>query len=73
MAMAVMKVIELLGQSTESWEAAAQEVVEEANKTVRNIQSVYIKHFMVEVQDGKISNYRVDAKVTFKVEGSQTS
>ncbi|MDQ3022971.1 MAG: dodecin family protein [bacterium] len=66
--MSVMKVIELMGQSPESWEAAVQEVVEEANKTLRGIQSVYVQHFMVEVKDGKIANYRVDTKVTFKVE-----
>ena len=66
--MAVMKVIELMGQSTVSWEDAVKQVVDEASKTVRNIQSVYIKHFMVEVQGGGITNYRVDTKVTFKVE-----
>lgn len=63
-----MKVIELMGQSTESWEDAVKQVVDEAGKTVRNIQSVYIKHFMVEVQGGNITNYRVDTKVTFRVE-----
>jgi flavin-binding protein dodecin len=66
--MAVMKVVELMGQSTESWEDAVQQVVTEASQTIRNIQSVYVKHFMVEVQGGKIANYRVDTKVTFKVE-----
>jgi flavin-binding protein dodecin len=65
-----MKVIELMGQSTVSWEEAVKEVVEEANKTVRGIQSVYVQHFMVEVKDGKVANYRVDTKVTFKVENS---
>jgi dodecin len=66
--MAVMKVIELMGQSTESWEDAVKQVVAEASKSVRNIQSVYVKHFMVEVQNDALTNYRVDCKVTFRVE-----
>ena len=66
--MAVMKVIELMGQSTVSWEEAVKEVVQEASKTVRNIQSVYIKNFMVNVQGNEVTHYRVDCKVTFRVE-----
>lgn len=65
--MAVMKVIELMGQSSVSWEDAVREVVKEASKTVRNIKSVYVQHFMVEVQGDEL-HYRVDTKVTFKVE-----
>lgn len=70
--MAVMKVIELMGQSPESWEAATQEVVKEASASLHGLQSVYIKHFMAEVQDGKITNYRVDAKVTFRVDNTKS-
>jgi len=65
--MAVMKVVELMGQSTVSWEDAVKEVVTEASKTLRNIKSVYVQNFMVDVQ-GDTLHYRVDCKLTFRVE-----
>jgi flavin-binding protein dodecin len=64
----VVKVIELMSQSPESWEDAAQGAVNEATKTLRNIRSIYIKEFSAEVDNGKISNYRINAKVTFDLE-----
>ena len=63
----VVKVIELMSQSPKSWEDAAQGAVDEASKT-RNIRSFYIKEFTAEVDNGKISNYRINAKVTFDLE-----
>ena len=64
----VVKVIELMSQSRESWEDATQGAVEEAAKTLRNVRSIYIKEFTAEVQDGKITNYRINAKVSFDLE-----
>jgi len=64
----VVKVIELMSQSPKSWEDAAQGAVEEAAKTLRNVRSVYIKEFTAEVDNGKVTNYRVNAKVTFDLE-----
>lgn len=65
--MSVLKVIELLGNSTISFEDAVQNVVNEASKTVKNIKSVYIKDMHVTVNGKKISQYRVTAKVTFGI------
>lgn len=65
--MAVVKVIELLADSSESWEAAAQTAVTEASKTVKDIQSVYVKNFQVLVDDNNITKYRVNVKVSFLV------
>ena len=64
----VVKVIELMSQSSKSWEHAAQGAVNEASKTLRNIRSIYIKEFTAEVDNGKVSNYRINAKVTFDLE-----
>jgi hypothetical protein len=64
----VVKVIELMSQSPKSWEDATQAAVEEAAKTLRNVRSVYIKEFTAEVDNGKVTNYRVNAKVTFDLE-----
>jgi flavin-binding protein dodecin len=64
----VVKVIELMSQSPKSWEDAAQGAVEEAAKTLRNGRSLYIKEFTAEVDDGKVTNYPINAKVTFDLE-----
>jgi flavin-binding protein dodecin len=68
----VVKVIELLAQSKKSWEDAAQDAVQEASKTLRNIRSIYIKEFEAAVESGKITQYRVNAKVTFDLETDRT-
>ena len=64
----IVKVIELLSESSNSWEEAAQNVVTEASKTLRNIRSVYVKEFTAAVENDKVTSYRVDAKVTFEME-----
>jgi flavin-binding protein dodecin len=66
--MAVLKVIELLAESNEGWEAAAQVAVSEAAKTVRGIRSVYVKEQMAVVTGDQITTYRVNVLVTFMVE-----
>jgi flavin-binding protein dodecin len=64
----VVKVIELMSQSPTSWEDAAQSAVQEANKSLRNIRSIYVKDFTAEVNEGKVTNFRINAKVTFDLE-----
>jgi flavin-binding protein dodecin len=49
-------------------EDAAQKAVADASKTIRNIKSVYIEVQCV-VENNKITQYRVIAKITFEVEG----
>ena len=66
--MSVLKVIEIMGDSSKSWEDAAGEAVEEAAKTVKNIRSVWIKDHAATVEDGKIKRYRVTCKITYAVE-----
>jgi hypothetical protein len=66
--MSVVKVIELLAQSEKSWEDAAQEAVNAAAKSVRNIKTIYIENLQGVVEGDKIVEYRVDAKVSFVVE-----
>ncbi len=65
--MSVLKVIELLGNSTESFEDAVQNVINEAAKSVKNIKSVYVKDMQVTVNNNKIKEYRVNTKVTFGI------
>ena len=66
--MAVVNVIELLAESEEGWEDAARQAVAEAAKTVRGISSVYVNEFQATVENDKVKNFRVNAKVSFKVE-----
>ena len=70
--MSVLKVIEILGNSTVSFEDAVQNIINEAAKSVKDIKSVYIKDMQVTVADNKIAQYRVNAKVTFGVHWSKT-
>ena len=65
--MSIVKVIEVLAQSDESWADAAQQALDEASKTVRNIQSIYVKEFQAIVEDDEITAYRVNAKISFLV------
>lgn len=68
--MAIVKVIEVLAESTESWEDAAQQAVAEASKSVRNISSLYVKEFQATVENNQVKNFRVNAKISFLIEGS---
>lgn len=65
--MSVLKVIEVLGNSTVSFEDAVGNVIKEASKTVKNIKSVYIKDMQVTVNNNQIKDFRVNTKVTFGI------
>ena len=66
--MAIVKVIEVLAESDTSWENAAQQALDEASRTVRNIRSIYVKEFQAIVRDDKIDKFRINAKVSFVVD-----
>ena len=65
--MAVIKVIEVLGNSTVSFEDAVRNVITDVSKTVKNIKSVYVQDMQVTVKNNKIAEYRVNAKVSFGI------
>ncbi|HLT52947.1 MAG TPA: dodecin family protein [Flavobacteriaceae bacterium] len=65
--MAVLKVIEVLSNSSKSWEDATNNAVKEASKTVKNIRSVYVQEQSAVVKDGAVAEYRVNLKITFEV------
>jgi flavin-binding protein dodecin len=65
LAMTMLKVIEVLAQSDKSWEDAAANAVKQAAETVRGIKSIYVKEMEASVEDGKIVQYRVNAKISF--------
>ena len=65
----VAKVIEIIAQSEESWDHAVHEALEEASKTVDNIQEMWVSGMKAVVENNRIAEYRITAKVTFLVEG----
>lgn len=66
--MAIVKVIEVIASSEVSFDDAIKEAVKEVSKTVKNIDSVYVKDFKVHVKNNEISTYGVICKVSFRVE-----
>jgi flavin-binding protein dodecin len=66
--MAVVRVIELLSESEESWEDAAREAIRRASQTLRDIRSVYIKEFEAVVEGDEVTRFRVNCKVSFGLE-----
>lgn len=66
--MAVLKVIEVLSSSETSWEDATKKAVEKASKSVKHIRSAYVQDQSASVKDGKITEFRVNLKITFELE-----
>jgi flavin-binding protein dodecin len=67
--MPVLKVIELVGTSPNSWEEATENAIDKAAETLRHITGADVVGQNVVVKDGDIVEYRVDVKVAFMVEG----
>ena len=67
----VVKVIELLSESPKSWEDAAQSAIREASRTLRNIRSIYVKEMSATVENGRITSYRLNSKVSLELEGAR--
>jgi len=65
--MSVMKVVELMASSKKSWEDATAKAVKKAGKSIKNIKSAYVQDQSVVVNNGEVTEYRVNLKVTFEV------
>ena len=65
--MPVLKVIEIMASSEKSWEDAAATAVKTAGKTVKEIRSVYVQDMSAVVNKNKITEFRVNVKITFEV------
>jgi flavin-binding protein dodecin len=66
--MKLVKVIEVIATSETGIEDAVQNAVAEVSKTVRNIDSVYIKDIKAHVKDGKVTTFGVNCQISFRVE-----
>lgn len=68
MSESVYRVTEVIGVSSDSWEAAARSAVETAAKTVRDLRVAEATRFDVTIEDGKVASYRVRLDISFKYE-----
>ncbi len=66
--MSVAKVIEVSARSPESFEAAIAEGIAKAGDSVHGIREAWVKDMTVQVEDGRISGYEVELKITFLVD-----
>lgn len=65
--MAVIKVIEIMSNSTKSWEDATKTAIVKASESISNIKSAYVQSQSVVVNKGKVKEFRVNLKVSFAV------
>jgi hypothetical protein len=66
--MAVKKFIVIEGSSYRSWSDAARNAVNEASRTIRNIDRLDVIDFWAKVEEGKIVEYSVKVQINFTVE-----
>jgi flavin-binding protein dodecin len=71
MADTVYRVTEVIGVSSESWEAAARTAVETAAKTVRDLRVAEVVKEDVTIENGQIKNYRVRLAISFKYDSGE--
>jgi flavin-binding protein dodecin len=64
----VYKIVELVGVSPVSWEAAAKNAVETASKSLRDLRVAEVMKLDLKVDDGKVVAFRARVSVSFKVE-----
>jgi len=62
------KVIELVGSSSESWEKAANNAVEAAGKSLKNLRVAEINKLDLKLEDGKVTAFRARVSLSFKYE-----
>jgi dodecin len=64
---AVIKTIDLVGVSTESWKDAAQKALTEATKTLRGVEGFTVLDTSAVVTDGEITEYHTHVRIKFRI------
>ena len=67
----VYKIIELVGTSSDSWEAAAAAAVKMASASLRDLRIAEIVELDMQLEEGKIMSYRAKVKLSFKYHGGE--
>lgn len=68
--MPLQKLVHLIGTSGKSWQDAAEMAVEDASKTIRNIQSINIIDLSADIENGKIKRYNTSIELAFEIDES---
>lgn len=63
--MSVARITEISATSAKSFEDAMQQGITRAAKTIRNIRGAWIKEQQLDIDNGRITGYRVNMLVTF--------
>ena len=71
--MAVMKSVQIMSDSSKSFEGAIKTAVDRMSKSVKNIRSCYVQEQSVTIKNNKIDKYRVNLMITFEVGGKEKS
>ena len=66
--MTAVKIVKVLGTSSESWEDAAHEAVAQASETIDDIRGVEVEDWTAKVEDGRITDYKATVEVAFPVQ-----
>jgi len=66
--LAVVKTIDLVGVSSESWRHAAQEALAEAAKTLRGIEAMEVLETSCNVEENEIKEYLTHVRIKFRIE-----
>jgi dodecin len=66
--MSIVKVIEVIASSEKGIDDAVKVAVKEASKTIRNIDSVYVKDIKCHVKNGKITTWGVICNLSFRLD-----
>tara|TARA_B100000315_G_C14065442_1_gene358161 strand:+ start:293 stop:502 length:210 start_codon:yes stop_codon:yes gene_type:complete len=66
--MAVVKIIELVGESPNGWDEAMKNLIQEAQQTLRGITRIGVKEFDVRMADDQLEVFRVRAEISFRIE-----
>ena len=66
--MAVIKTIDLVGVSTESWDDAAERALDEATKTLRGIEGFEVLETSARVEGNAIAEYLTHIRIRFRLE-----
>ena len=67
----VYKIITLVGTSTDSWEKAASNAVEQAANSLKDLRIAEVEELDMQLENGKVLNYRAKVRVSFKYHGKE--
>jgi hypothetical protein len=66
--MPIGRVVEISAMSNESFDDAVKQGISRAEKTLRHIQSAWVKDMRVNVENGNVTGYQVNMQITFLME-----